>query len=447
MNVKDFIFQFIYWLSHCATHYIHKSSFHRITHGFKCISMNVAFLCACLILTSCAMSGTTYRGDRNQAFINGEVVLDCFVSCSGRWGANVPDIKGLYDAKLWQQLASRIMDIGYGDNLSYFLLGRAAEELGYSAASQQYYRMSLAASKCDVIVSYNCHGIELPSAVHERLLAIESQSQFAEQSAAKLTEANSQYVSSNQLAKASHASGNERRIALVIGNSKYEYITRLENPKNDAQLIASTLRTLGFQLVGGKAMLDLDRVNMEVAIKRFSQEMQKDIESKPSNVIALFYYAGHGIQARGENFLVPVDANPTKEADFDFQLTNANIILRQMEHASTALNMVILDACRNNPLGVVGYRSSGNGLAEMKAPDGTLIAFSTQSGNVAQDGPSGGNSPFAKALNWGLRQPGLDQFGTFNKVAIRVKELTNGVQQPWMSSSPIEGEFSFVQDH
>ena len=252
----------------------------------------------------------------------------------------------------------------------------------------------------------------------------------------------------------------ERRIALVIGNSRYRNLPRLDNPRNDAELIATTLNKLGFTIIGGKALLDLDRTNLENAVKAFSEALQQgDSASRTDNsvglgnrkndgstssVVALFYYAGHGIQARGENYLIPVDANPTKESDFDFQLTNVNLVLRQMERAATALNMVILDACRNNPIGGRGLRSSGNGLAEMKAPEGTLIAFATQSGNVAQDGPSGSNSPFAQALAWGIQQPGLDQFGTFNTVAVRVKKITAGAQQPWMSNSPIEGQFVFV---
>jgi uncharacterized caspase-like protein len=167
-------------------------------------------------------------------------------------------------------------------------------------------------------------------------------------------------------------------------------------------------------------------------------------EDHQRGLVALFYYAGHGLQVRGENYLVPTDANPTRESDLDFQLMNANVVLRQMEDATTNLNIVILDACRNNPMGGRGLRSGSNGLAEMRAPEGTLIAFATQSGNVALDGQPGGNSPFAQALAWGIKQPGLDQFGTFNAVAVQVKKMTKGDQQSWMSNSPIEGQFFFV---
>jgi hypothetical protein len=237
----------------------------------------------------------------------------------------------------------------------------------------------------------------------------------------------------------------ERRIALIIGNSQYRDLPRLDNPQNDAELIAATLQKLGFKVIGGKALLDLGKAETEKALQTFTDALQQSdsFSGIDASVVSLFYYAGHGIQARGENYLIPVDANPTKESDFNFQLVNVNLILRSMESAGTALNMVILDACRNNPIGGRGLRGSSSGLAEMKAPEGTLISFATQSGNVAQDGPAGGNSPFALALAWGIQQPGLDQFGAFNRVGVRVKKMTAGAQQPWMSNSPIEGEFFF----
>ena len=113
--------------------------------------------------------------------------------------------------------------------------------------------------------------------------------------------------------------------------------------------------------------------------------------------VALFYYAGHGVQVRGSNYLVPVNANPTREADVDFQMVDVNLVLRQMQGSGTRLNLVILDACRNNPFGARGLRSSDGGLAQMRAPEGTLISYATQPGNVAQDGGDG-HSPYTRAL-------------------------------------------------
>src|SRR5262249_21177280 len=125
------------------------------------------------------------------------------------------------------------------------------------------------------------------------------------------------------------------------------------------------------------------------------------------------------------------------------QLVNADLVLRQMEGAGTRLNLLILDACRNNPLAGRGVRATGGGLAQMQAPEGTLISYATQPGNVAQDG-SGGHSPCTRALASALRTPGLDVFGVFNETGLAVKKRTGGVQQPWVASSPLEGTFYFA---
>ncbi len=226
-----------------------------------------------------------------------------------------------------------------------------------------------------------------------------------------------------------------KRVALVIGNSDYQKIGKLDNPTNDAKLIAGALQDAGFTLVGGGPRLDLDKAGFDAAVQEFGNKLQ-------GADVALFYYAGHGVQVRGSNFLAPINANPTKEADVDFQLVNADVVLRQMESAGTKLNLVMLDACRNNPLSGRGLRASGGGLAVMQAPEGTLISFATQPGALAQDG-SDGNSPYTKALAEVIRIPGLDILHSFNEVGLRVKKVTGGAQQPWQSSSPIEGEFYF----
>jgi Caspase domain/Domain of unknown function (DUF4189) len=228
----------------------------------------------------------------------------------------------------------------------------------------------------------------------------------------------------------------EKRVALVIGNSAYQNVTRLDNPRNDATLLADTLGGLGFTLIGGRAQLDLDKSAMDTAVQNFGRQVQ-------GADVALFYYAGHGVQVSGSNYLVPVGANPTREADVDFQMVDVNLVLRQMQGSGTRLNMVILDACRNNPFGARGLRASDGGLAQMRAPEGTLISYATQPGNIAQDG-SDGHSPFTKALATTIKQSGLDIFQTFNQVGLAVKRETGGSQQPWVSSSPIDGTFYFV---
>jgi Caspase domain/Domain of unknown function (DUF4189) len=228
----------------------------------------------------------------------------------------------------------------------------------------------------------------------------------------------------------------EKRIALVIGNSAYQNVPRLDNPRNDAALMAETLASLGFTLVGGRAQLDLDKSAMDTAVQAFGRQVQ-------GADVGLFYYAGHGVQVSGSNYLVPVSANPTREADVDFQTVDVNLVLRQMQGSGTRLNMVILDACRNNPFSVRGLRASDGGLAQMRAPEGTLISYATQPGNVALDGADG-HSPYTRALATTVKQAGLDIFQTFNQVGLAVKRQTGGAQQPWVSSSPIDGNFYFV---
>jgi Caspase domain len=228
----------------------------------------------------------------------------------------------------------------------------------------------------------------------------------------------------------------EKRIALVVGNSAYQNITRLDNPRNDATLVAETLSGLGFALIGGRAQVDLDKAALDTDIQNFGQQIQ-------GADVALFYYAGHGVQVNGSNYLVPVGANPTREADVDFQMVDINLVLRQMQGSGTKLNIVILDACRNNPFGARGLRSADGGLAQMRAPEGTLISYATQPGSVAQDGTDG-HSPYTKALATTIKQAGLDIFQTFNQVGLAVKRETGGSQQPWVSSSPIDGSFYFT---
>jgi uncharacterized caspase-like protein len=228
----------------------------------------------------------------------------------------------------------------------------------------------------------------------------------------------------------------EKRVALVIGNAGYEHISRLENPVNDAKLMAETLRSLGFTLVGGGPRLDLDRAAFDQAVQEFGRSLS-------GADVGLFYFAGHGVQVRGANYLVPVGANPVREADVDFQMLDTSLVLRQMEGSGTRLNLVILDACRNNPFGGRGLRSTASGLATMQAPEGTLISFATQPGNIALDG-NNANSPFTRALADTIRKPGLGLFDAFNAVGLEVKRATGGTQQPWVSSSPIGGNFFFA---
>jgi Caspase domain len=229
----------------------------------------------------------------------------------------------------------------------------------------------------------------------------------------------------------------ENRVALVIGNAHYKFIPSLANPAGDARLMAKTLRELGFTLIGDGAQIDLDKAALDEAIRSFGSKLR-------GADVGLFYYAGHGLQLRGANYLVPTGANPSREADADFELDDLSLVLRQMEASGTRLNLVMLDACRNNPFSARGFRAIDAGLAQMRAPEGTLISFATQPGSVALDGADG-NSPYTRALAQTIRKPGLGVFDVFNNVGLMVKKATGGEQQPWVSSSPIDGSFYFAE--
>ncbi|PWC54959.1 caspase family protein [Azospirillum sp. TSO22-1] len=227
-----------------------------------------------------------------------------------------------------------------------------------------------------------------------------------------------------------------KRVALVLGIGAYRNAAPLANPTNDARAIADALNAAGFELIGGGPQVDLDRAGIEKAIRAFGTKLV-------GADVGLFFYAGHGIQVQGSNYLVPVTANVAREADVRYELVDVNLVIEEMTLADSRLNIVILDACRNNPFGGRGLRSAGSGLAQMQAPAGTIIAYATQPGAVAADG-AGSNSPYTEVLSKAVLTPGGTVFDVFNDVGVAVKRNTAGVQQPWVSSSPIEGRFYFL---
>ena len=232
---------------------------------------------------------------------------------------------------------------------------------------------------------------------------------------------------------AAHA---EKRVALVIGNSAYQTVPVLPNPVADAKLMADTLKSLGFFVVGGGAQLDLDKAGFGESLRKFANELT-------GADVALFYFAGHGVETHGLNYLVPVDAHPADEGDVFEQMVSMSDILDRIEKSGTRINLVLLDACRNNPFRDRGVRSTTGGLAQMQAPAGTLISFATQPRSVSFDGDDG-HSPYTRALAEMMRHPGSGLFRTFNDVGLAVEKTTQGRQLPWLSSSPISGSFYFA---
>ena len=221
-----------------------------------------------------------------------------------------------------------------------------------------------------------------------------------------------------------------RRVALVIGNSEYVHAPTLKNPRNDAADLAASLEGLGFDVTKG---IDLDKPTMERVIRDFAGHIA-------GASAALLFYAGHGLQVSGQNYLVPVDAKLSTAAALDFELIPLDLVHKTLEREART-NILILDACRDNPLArnlarAFGTRSIpiGRGLAGMESGEGSLIAFSTQPGNVALDG-EGRNSPFAKALLAHIAVPGDDLQTILINVRNDVMAQTEHRQIPWEHSA------------
>jgi uncharacterized caspase-like protein len=239
------------------------------------------------------------------------------------------------------------------------------------------------------------------------------------------------------VAPAAHAAS--ERVALVIGNGAYQNASKLINPTNDAGDVAQALRRIGFEVIEGR---DLDKRGMEAKIVEFGNKLD-------GAGTALFFYAGHGMQVGGRNYLVPVDAKLERAGNLTFETIDVSSVLAQME-APKRVNLVFLDACRDNPLarsfarslGTSRSAAVGNGLASIQAAVGTMIAYATQPDNVALDG-SGRNSPFTTALLKHVATPGLEIRSMMSRVRADVLGLTRDQQTPWDHSSLI-GEVVLV---
>jgi hypothetical protein len=231
----------------------------------------------------------------------------------------------------------------------------------------------------------------------------------------------------------------EKRVALVIGNSAYRNTPPLPNPRNDAAAIADTLQNLGFAVQSG---FDLDRAATEQALRAFGNSLG-DAD------VALFYYAGHGLQVDTRNYIVPVDARLAGENDLPFEAVDLTLVLSLMERRPHT-NLVFLDACRDNPLAQNLARSMGaarsiavsRGLAVAESGIGTLLVYATQPGNVALDG-SGAHSPFTQGLLDYIATPDIEVRQMLTRVRAEVLQATGGKQVPWDHSS-LTGDFFFV---
>src|SRR5262249_3989444 len=229
----------------------------------------------------------------------------------------------------------------------------------------------------------------------------------------------------------------QKRVALVIGNSAYKYTAELPNPRNDATDMSMAFKALGFDVVEG---LDLDKAAFDRKLRDFADALS-------GAKVGVFFYAGHGLQVAGQNYLAPVDAKLSTASALEWEMVRLELVQRTMER-ETETNVLFLEACRDNPLArnlarSMGTRSAeiGRGLAAIEAGVGTLISFSTQPGNVALDG-SGRNSPFADALVRRVRVSGDDLSALLIDVRNDVRKATQNKQVPWEHSA-LTGRFYF----
>lgn len=225
----------------------------------------------------------------------------------------------------------------------------------------------------------------------------------------------------------------QERIALVIGNSEYS-IASLKNPTNDATDIADTLKTLRFDV---DLKLDANQEEMENSIRRFGKKLTPD-------TVGLFYYSGHAAQYNGSNYLIPIGsiAQLSSAEHLRYKTVDVGYVLGVMKQAGNALNIVILDSCRDNPFQAFS-RSMSRGLKRIPSAEGTLVAYSTSPGHVALDGDKR-NSPYTEQLIKFMKEPGLPIEIMFKKVRTNVKINTGGEQSPWYESS-IDGDFYFSE--
>lgn len=231
----------------------------------------------------------------------------------------------------------------------------------------------------------------------------------------------------------------EKRVALVVGNAKYSEATPLANPANDANDIAAALKAAGFDVILG---IDVDKRAFDTKVRNFAELLE-------GSDAAVFFYAGHGLQVGGRNYLIPVDARLANERDLDFDAVSLDLVLKQMELGrGDKTNIVFLDACRDNPFRgnlarSMSTRSAsiGKGLAQVETGVGTFISYSTQPGNVALDG-KGRNSPFTAALSKHVRESGRNLTSTMIEVRKDVLAATAGKQVPW-DHSALTGDFYF----
>ncbi|MDN5005408.1 caspase family protein [Bradyrhizobium sp. GCM10027634] len=229
--------------------------------------------------------------------------------------------------------------------------------------------------------------------------------------------------------------GPEQRVALVIGNSNYKNAPQLANPDNDAQSMAQFLNSAGFEVISAT---DIGQNDMLRVVQDFSAK----VSARGPNTVAMVYYAGHGVQLAGENYLVPVDAKVSNQTELVNDSVRLVDVMSTLETIPSRMRIVILDACRNNPFPNVN--DAGRGLAIVDAPNGSIVGYSTAPGAEALDG-NNGHSPYTQAFLNIAREPNVPIEQLFKRVRLAVNQTTSGAQIPWESSS-LTSDFTFFGD-
>ena len=282
------------------------------------------------------------------------------------------------------------------------------------------------------IFPFSQGSIEIGKTERERLLAeIEAERLKRKELEDQLRLATQQKVESNN---ALQPNPPDRRVALVIGNATYK-VNPLKNPVNDSTDMARSLRSVGFEVIEAN---NTTLAQMREVTRRFADKLG-------NSDVGLVYYSGHGVEVKGKNYLIPVNADIKREYEVVDQAFDASQFLEMMDNIrgpnNKRVNILIVDACRNNEL-QKSWRSTNNGLARMDAPGGTFISFATAPGRVAADG-TGRNSPYTKHLLQALKQPNVPIEQVFKVVRRNVMEETKGEQIPWENSSLV-GDFYFT---
>jgi hypothetical protein len=416
-----------------------------------------------------ATPSTTFLFE-SQTLKSGKVRLTCGLSCSGTFGFNRRKLKRLHDTQNWEELASEVARIGFPQDQAYYYLGRSMEGSGSFDAAMVYYKLGLASKKCDGLFN-NCDFV-FPEEINNRMLALSKSNGFhkvkpntlqpvlssssvvqqvvaekvpederpkveprkqAEQVRRKQAELEAELAAAQQAQVRPVASvfGADKvgRVALVIGNAAYKS-SPLANPVNDATDMAKSLRALGFDVV--------ERTN--ITIKQIGRTLRAfRTKIKPGDV-ALVFYAGHGLQINGENYLPAVDADIVGEDDVPNQSLSTRQIMDVLADSKSSMNLVFLDACRDNPY-ARSFRSSTRGLSRENAPSGTLLSYATRPGSVAADG-TGRNGLYTSLLLKAMEEKDQPIELLLKQVVSGVFQASNGSQEPWMEGS-IRGNFCF----